>query len=129
MRGPSSSHTAGAHRIGLIVRDLFDAEPTAVRVTFDPRGSMAPTWQPLGVDLAFTAGVMGWPMLDQRYFSSVERARKAGVTVELEVAALEETDHPNGMLIEATSENGRQLRVVAEAVGGGGIRIANLDHP
>jgi len=128
MRGPSSSHTAGAHRIGLIVRDLFDAEPTAARVTFDPRGSMAPTWKPLGVDLAFTAGVMGWPMLDQRYFSSVERAREAGVTVEFEVATLEETDHPNGMLIEATLENGRQLRVVAEAVGGGGIRIANLDH-
>ena len=128
MRGPSSSHTAGAHRIGLIVRDLFDAEPTSVRVTFDPRGSMAPTWRPLGVDLAFTAGVMGWPMLDQRYFSSVERAREAGVIVEFEVAALEDTDHPNGMLIEATSEDGRQLRVVAEAVGGGGIRIANLDH-
>jgi L-serine dehydratase len=128
MRGPSSSHTAGAYRIGQIVRDLLDAEPTAVRVTFDPDGSMAPTWQPLGVDLAFVAGVMGWPMLDERYFASVERARQVGVTVEFEISSLDETDHPNGMLIVASSESGQQIRVVAEAVGGGGIRIFGLDH-
>jgi iron-sulfur-dependent L-serine dehydratase beta subunit len=118
MRGPSSSHTAGAHRIGPVFRDLIDAQPTRVRVTFDPGGSMAPTWQPLGVDLAFTAGIMGWSMLDDAYTDSVERARDAGVKVIFESAPLEETDHPNGMLIEATAESGRRLRVVAEAVGG-----------
>ncbi|MBD3855894.1 MAG: hypothetical protein IFK92_05050 [Acidobacteria bacterium] len=58
MRGPSSSHTAGAYRIGLIVRGLLAEGPTSVRVTFDPEGSMAPTYRPLGVDLAFTAGLM-----------------------------------------------------------------------
>jgi L-serine dehydratase len=128
MRGPSSSHTAGAYRIGLLVRDLLDAEPTEVRVTFDPEGSMAPTWQPLGVDLAFVAGVMGWSLLDERYFASVDRARQAGVTVEFEISPLEDTDHPNGMLVVAFSESGQQIRVVAEAVGGGGIRIVGLDH-
>lgn len=128
MRGPSSSHTAGAHRIGLMVRDLLDDQPEVVRVIFDPEGSMAPTWRPLGVDLAFTAGVMGWSMLDDDYLSSVDRAREAGVTVGFEIAPLEDTDHPNGMLIELTSATGRQMQVVAEAVGGGGVRIVGIDR-
>ncbi len=128
MRGPSSSHTAGAHRIGLVVRDLLDAEPTTVRVTFDPEGSMAPTWKPLGVDLGFTAGLMGWSMLDESYFTAVDRAREVGLVVEFEVAPIQETDHPNGMLIEVVSGSGRQLCVAAEAVGGGGIRIVGLDR-
>jgi len=127
MRGPSSSHTAGAYRIGLMIRDLLDGEPTTVRVTFDPEGSMAPTWKPLGVDLAFTSGIMGWSMLDEGYLTSVERAGEAGGRVWFEIAPLDETDHPNGMRIEAVAENGRELRVVAEAVGGGGIRIVGLD--
>ena len=101
--------------------------PPTVRVTFDPEGSMAPTWKPLGVDLAFTSGIMGWSMLDDGYFTSVDRAGEAGVVVVFEIAPLEETDHPNGMRIEATAESGRQLRVVAEAVGGGGIRIIGID--
>jgi L-serine dehydratase len=127
MRGPSSSHTAGAFRIGLLIRDLLDGDPTTVRVTFDPRGSMAPTWKPLGVDLAFTTGIMGWSMLDEGYFTSVDRAVEAGVVVTFEIAPLRETDHPNGMRIEAAAKGGRPLRVVAEAVGGGGIRIVGLD--
>jgi len=127
MRGPSSSHTAGAYRIGLMMRNLLGGEPTTVRVTFDPEGSMAPTWKPLGVDLAFTSGIMGWSMLDEGYFTSVDRAREAGAAVTFEIAPLDETDHPNGMRIEAATEKGQQLRVVAEAVGGGGIRIVGLD--
>jgi L-serine dehydratase len=127
MRGPSSSHTAGAYRIGLMVRDLLGGEPRTVRVVFDPKGSMAPTWRPLGVDLAFTSGLMGWSMLDEGYFSACARARDEGVIVDFDESPLEHTDHPNGMLIEIESTNHRRLRVVAEAVGGGGIRIVRLD--
>ncbi len=123
MRGPSSSHTAGAHRIGLLVRDLFGDTPARARVVFDPRGSMAPTWKPLGVDLAFTAGLMGWSMLDEHYRATLERATNAGLTVDFAIAPLDHTDHPNGMLIEVEDAVGRVLRVVAEAVGGGGIRL------
>ena len=128
MRGPSSSHTAGAHRIGLMVRDLLGDEPEEVLVTFDPEGSMAPTWRPLGVDLAFTAGVMGWSMLERDYLSSVDRAREAGVAVRFEIAPLEDTEHPNGMLIDATSGNGRRIQVVAEAVGDLGDHLWTLDR-
>jgi L-serine dehydratase len=127
MRGPSSSHTAGGHRIGRMVRDLLADQPAWVRVTFDPKGSMAPTYQPLGVDLSVTAGLMGWSMLDERYFGAIERAKEDGMTVNFEVAELEHTSHPNGMLIEVESRRGRRLRVVAEATGGGGVRIVRLE--
>ena len=56
MRGPSSSHTAGSCRIGSLVRSLSGGEPSRVEVTFDPEGSLAPTYVPLGVDIAFVAG-------------------------------------------------------------------------
>ena len=127
MRGPSSSHTAGGHRIGLIVRSLLATDIASVRVSFDPAGSMAPTYQPLGVDLAFTAGLMGWSMLDERYFEALDRVRSNGVKVEFEIAPLEHTDHPNGMLIEAEPVSGQPLRIVAEAVGGGGVRIVRIN--
>jgi L-serine dehydratase len=127
MRGPSSSHTAGGYRIGVMVRGLLAEEPGSVRVTFDPEGSMAPTYRPLGVDLALTAGLMGWSMLDERYFEALDRAGDEGVTLDFQIAPLEHTDHPNGMLIETESVSGRRLRVVAEAVGGGGVRIVRID--
>ena len=78
MRGPSSSHTAGAYRIGLVVRELIGGEPRGARVMFDPDGSMAPTYEPLGVDLAFTAGLMGWSMLDEDYFEAGAKALAEG---------------------------------------------------
>jgi L-serine dehydratase len=127
MRGPSSSHTAGGYRIGKMVRDLLADEPVWVRVTFDPDGSMAPTYRSLGVDLAMTSGIMGWSMLDERYGAACDRAKKNGVTVAFEISDLEHTNHPNGMLIEAESKGGRRLRTVAEATGGGGVRVIRIE--
>jgi L-serine dehydratase len=126
MRGPSSSHTAGGYRVGRLVRDLLADEPAWVRVTFDPAGSMAPTYQPLGVDLAFISGIMGWSMLDDRYHAARERAGQQEVAVSFEIAPLKHAEHPNAMLIEAESAGGRRLRTVAEAVGGGGVRITRV---
>jgi L-serine dehydratase len=127
MRGPSSSHTAGGYRIGRMIRDLLADPPARVRVSFDPGGSMAATYRPLGVDLAFTSGIMGWSMLDDHYFEAMERAKADGLTVTFEIAELEHTDHPNGMLVEAESSGGRRIRAVAEAVGGGGVKIVRIE--
>ncbi|MGD2165628.1 MAG: hypothetical protein PVH50_08865, partial [Anaerolineae bacterium] len=54
MRGPSSSHTAGAFRIGRIARDLLDGEPVSAEFIFDPGGSLAEVYRQQGSDLAFT---------------------------------------------------------------------------
>jgi L-serine dehydratase len=78
------------------------------------------------VDLAFTSGIMGWSMLDVDYRTSMDRARSLGVSIDFDVEPLLGTDHPNGMLIEVFSRNGQLIRVVAEAVGGGGVRIVRI---
>jgi len=126
MRGPSSSHTAGAYRIGRMVRSLLGEEPASARLTFDPGGSYAPTYVPLGVDLAFTAGLMGWSMLDKRYFEALERAEAEGVAIEFTVAPLGYTTHPNGVRIELESREGTRLDAVAEAGGGGVIGFVRV---
>lgn len=127
MRGPSSSHTAGAHRIGQMARCLLDDEPVAMRLTFDPKGSYAPTYIPLGVDLAFTSGVMGWSMLDEDYFNSIERAKELGVDVEFLVGPLEHSQHPNAVLIQMISKVGKELLAGADSIGGGTVRFTYLE--
>jgi L-serine dehydratase len=127
MRGPSSSHTAGAYRIGKMMRSLLKDDPASARFTFDPKGSFAPTYLALGVDLAFTAGIMEWSMLDEDYLHALGRARRAGVEITFDVALIEQSDHPNAVLIELTSRKGTRLRAVAEAVGGGGVRLVQLE--
>ena len=74
---------------------------------------MSPTYRALGVDLALTAGLMGWSMLDERYFEALDSARSNGLAVDFEIAPLEHTDHPNGMLIDAESVEGKRLQGVA----------------
>ncbi len=127
MRGPSSSHTAGAHRIGRMARCLLGDDPVAMRLTFDPKGSYAPTYIPLGVDLAFTSGVMGWSMLDENYFSSIERAKELGVDIEFLVGPLEHSEHPNAVLIQMISKMGKELLAGADSIGGGTVRFTYLE--
>jgi L-serine dehydratase len=126
MRGPSSSHTAGAYRIGKMARGLLNGVPVSARFTFDPRGSYAPTYGALGVDLAFASAVMGMSMLDESYHQALERARTSGVAIEFDVSPVEESSHPNAVRIEMASRDGRRLEAVAEAVGGGGVRFVRL---
>jgi L-serine dehydratase len=127
MRGPSSSHTAGAYRIGKVASELLGGKPSSVTCIFDPKGSMAPTYVPLGVDLAFASGLMGWSMLDERYIDSLERASGEGVRIEFKIEPMTESSHPNGARIELESTEGKKLSTVAEAIGGGVIRFTHID--
>lgn len=127
MRGPSSSHTAGAYRIGSMARALLGEAPSTIRLTFDPTGSYAPTYIPLGVDIAFTVGVMGWSMVDEDYFRAVDRAREKGVEIDFRIGPLDHSNHPNAVWIEMESEDGKVLSAGAESIGGGIIRFTRLD--
>lgn len=127
MRGPSSSHTAGAYRIGKMTRSLLNDEPASARFTFDPKGSYAPTYLALGVDLAFASGIMGWSMLDEDYVRALERAKSAGLALSFGVEAIEQSTHPNAVRIEMASREGRRVQAVAEAIGGGGVRFVHLE--
>jgi len=127
MRGPSSSHTAGAHRIATLSRALLGERPVTVRCVFDPNGSYAPTYRPSGVDLAFAAGLLGWEMTDDRYGTALEAARKAGVELSFDIAPLPHADHPNAIFIEMTGDRGGTLTLWAKSTGGGAVNVYRLE--
>jgi L-serine dehydratase len=127
MRGPSSSHTAGSHHIGRLVRSLLGEEAAAAVFTFDPDGSYARTYRQQGVDLALAAGLLGWPITDVRFARSLALAPKQGLRLSFRVARLGRPDHPNTVRVELLSRTGRKLAATAKSVGGGMVLVTELD--
>ena len=99
MRGPSSSHTAGAYRIGKMARFLLGTTPSSARFTFDSHGSYAQTYKPQGADLAFVTGLMDETLTNRRFFDALDRAESRGVRIEFHVTPLKHVDHPNTVRI------------------------------
>jgi L-serine dehydratase len=127
MRGPSSSHTAGSHHIGRLVRSLLGDEPARAVFTFDPAGSYAATFRQQGVDLALAAALLGWPITDVRFPKALALAPRRGLKLTFKVAPLEKPDHPNTVAIELVSKTGRTLRATARSIGGGMIEVIEVD--
>jgi L-serine dehydratase len=121
MRGPSSSHTAGSYRIGRIARSLLGEELASAVFTFDPEGSYARTYEQQGADLGFAAGLMGWPITDERFPRALEEAAQAKIGIVFRTAAIPGADHPNTVLIDLTGRKEKRLQAVAQSIGGGGI--------
>ncbi|MBT3272962.1 MAG: hypothetical protein HN368_07400, partial [Spirochaetales bacterium] len=120
--------TAGGYRIAVLAVSLFGEMPAAVRCTFDPDGSYAPTYIPLGVDKAFCAGVIGMDMLDPRYDKAIEIAAES-VSIDFLVAPLEYAEHPNTARIELAGTDGKtRLTVWARSTGGGVVEIFRIDE-
>jgi L-serine dehydratase len=126
MRGPSSSHTAGAYHIASVVRSLLGGTPRRVACAFDPGGSYAHTYAQQGADRAFAQGLMGTPLTDERFFRALELAPAAGLELRFEVRPLAGADHPNQVEIHAEAEDGRSLELVAASIGGGDFEITRL---
>ena len=126
MRGPSSSHTAGAFHIGAMARSLAGGTPKAVVIAFDADGSYAKCYREQGADLAFAAALMGWSITDERFPDAPKAAAGAGMAIEFVVGRLEQADHPNAVDIQLTTADGRTLRARANSVGGGAIEFVRL---
>ena len=124
MVGPSSSHTAGAVRIGRMARTLLGAEP--VRAEIGLHGSFAETGPGHGTDRARVAGLLGMKPDDLRIPQSFEVAAEEGLQFRFHEVRLREA-HPNTALLELTGEDGKTLRMQASSVGGGRIRVDKLD--
>ena len=60
MRGPSSSHSAAACRIGLLLHDLMDGDIGLVEIDYDPNGSLVTTHESQGTDMGLYGGLLGW---------------------------------------------------------------------
>jgi len=126
IRGPSSSHTAGAYHIAALARDLLGAPPVRAAFTFDPAGSYAVCCRRQNADLAFAAGLLGWPMTDDRFGRALDAAAEAGLAVTFHVAPLPAADHPNTVDLSLESADGRTLQARARSIGGGAVEIVRL---
>ncbi len=124
MIGPSSSHTAGACRIGNVFRRVYGSTPQEVFITF--YGSFADTYEGHGTDKAIIGGLLGYETDDPRIPLSVQRAEELGVKVHF-IRSKVEKPHPNTVLLSAVSENGHDTTVLAESVGGVNIIIKEID--
>ena len=124
MVGPSSSHTAGAVRIGYIAGKLM-GEPIAKAEIF-LYGSFLATGKGHGTRKALVAGLLGMKPDDMRIPDSFEIAKKHGIELTFGESALRDA-HPNTAQILLTSVTGKKLEVVGESLGGSRINIAQID--
>lgn len=124
MVGPSSSHTAGAARIGLIARQLFGRQPEKATVYL--HGSFAATGKGHGTDKALIAGLLGMLPDDMRIPSSFEVAHEAGMEFTIQNKDIKEA-HPNTAQIIMEAEGVPTMKIQAYSIGGGRIRVCKLD--
>ena len=124
MVGPSSSHTAGAVRIGRMARTLLGGEP--VRAKIGLYGSFAETGQVHGTDKALVAGLLGLNPDDMKIPNSFDLAKQRGMKFTFETARLREA-HPNTAVLEVELANGKVLTLQAASTGGGRIRVDKLN--
>ncbi len=123
MVGPSSSHTAGAVRIGLFARRLLGEAPT--RAVIGLHGSFAATGEGHGTRLALVAGLLGLATDDERIPQAPALAIEAGLEVRFEEEDLGEV-HPNSVHIRLEAPEAA-LDLCASSVGGGRIRAWSVD--
>ena len=124
MVGPSSSHTAGAARIGGMARSLLGSAP--VKAEIHLHGSFAETGAGHGTDRALVGGLLGMKPDDLRIPRAFEEAEKAGLTFTIDTVDLREA-HPNTALLEVWDAAGKKLCLQAASLGGGRILVQQLD--
>ena len=124
MIGPSSSHTAGAARIGLTARMLLGEDITRAEIGL--HGSFAKTYRGHGTDRALVGGLMGMSVDDERLRDSLAIARDAGISIHFQHIAIRGA-HPNTVRLTVTGVSGRLLEVEAASVGGGNIEVHKID--
>lgn len=124
MIGPSSSHTAGAARIGYIASLLLGEQ--AARADILLHGSFARTYKGHGTDKALIAGILGMRPDDSRLRFSPELAAQQGLVITLTAGQIDGA-HPNTARITLWGKSGRQISVQGASIGGGSVRITQVN--
>jgi L-serine dehydratase len=123
MIGPSSSHTAGAARIGRVARSLFGREPKWANISL--YGSFAQTYKGHGTDVAIIGGLLDFDTDDVRIINAIDIAKERGIKLRfIEEDAL--TDHPNTARVIIGDDKG-ELELVGISIGGGKIEVTELN--
>lgn len=125
MRGPSSSHSAAALRIGRLCRDLLGGNVTAIDCDFDPNGSLVSTHFTQGSDMGLIGGLLGWDASDKRLPDYRKHAEDSGLR--FDVHSIDYcAEHPNTYRLHV--HNGEETRLItAISVGGGMIEVIDID--
>lgn len=126
MIGPSSSHTAGAARIGFLAQKMIGGD--VVRADFTLYGSFARTYHGHGTDRALLGGIMGFSTDDMRIRSSFEIAQEHGLDYRFIPNETETDVHPNTVDISMTNRQGRTMTIRGESLGGGKVRIVRINQ-
>ncbi len=124
MVGPSSSHTAGTVKIGQISRKLLAEPVQQAEICF--HGSFLATGKGHGTDRALVAGLLGLAVDDENIPNSFAIAAERNLTFSIHGIDLGDA-HPNTVKMKLTGESGRTLEIVAASIGGGQIRICEID--
>lgn len=124
MVGPSSSHTAGAVRIGQFARAIFDGTPN--KVHFLLHGSFGEVYKGHATDRALLGGVMKFPPNNPGIKESFELAEKDGLAYEFEPGDLGQEFHPNSVRISMENAD-RKMNIVGSSIGGGNIEIVQIN--
>ena len=125
MVGPSSSHTAGAVRIGRMARRLLgEGTPQLAKITLS--GSFAATGQGHGTDRALIAGLLGMQPDDERIPGSFAIAEGKGMGYGFSRMNLP-GEHPNTAKIELEGKKGGRLSMIASSLGGGRIMVVEMN--
>ncbi len=125
MIGPSSSHTAGAVRIGRVANKILDgALPAEVKIELS--GSFARTYSGHGTDRAILAGIMGYKSDSPEIKDAFSIAKQKNLKYEIIAKDIPDT-HPNTARISILCQDGKKRLVQGESIGGGNIRITQID--
>lgn len=124
MVGPSSSHTAGACRLGLLARCLVGGTPE--RAQIELHGSFARTGEGHGTDKAIVGGLMGFRPDDERLRTALDIMEREGLAYRFEKTTLDDDAHPNTVRI--TLERGdRRSQMVGASLGAGRVLVQEID--
>lgn len=126
MRGPSSSHCAGALRIGRLARDLMHGGVLVdVLVEFDEFGSLATTHTSQGSDMGLVGGLLGWDTTDPRMTYAEKALSQEGINIEYVIGRYDMA-HPNTYQITLCSTVEKHV-IRAISTGGGMVEIISID--
>ena len=124
MVGPSSSHTAGACRLGLLARALVGGTPQAARIEL--HGSFARTGEGHGTDKAIVGGLMGFRPDDERLRTALEIAEHEHLEYRFEKTTISEEAHPNTVRI-SVERDGRSSVMTGSSLGAGRVLVTEID--
>ena len=125
MRGPSSSHSAAACRIGLLLHDLMKGEITDVVIDYDPNGSLVTTHESQGTDMGLYGGLLGWQTDDARMMKYRDRIETSGINIKVNYLSYG-AKHPNNYRISISNPSITHT-MSAISTGGGMMEIQEID--